>query len=60
VSLVTRHNTTLPTPGRVFVFEIVDEGIKVVVGEGRRRGIDRIGRAEVGLRVICGAPARDA
>jgi len=44
----------------VFVFEIVDEGIKVVVGEGRRRGIDRIGRAEVGLRVICGAPARDA
>lgn len=60
MSLVTRHSTTLPTSGRVFVFEIADEGMKLVVGERRRRGMERIRRLEEGLRVICGAPARDA
>ena len=34
--------------------------MKLVAGRGRRRGIERVGRVEVGVRVNRGAPAREA
>lgn len=41
---MTRHSTTAPTKGRVFVLETAEEGIGAVVGEGRRRGMEMVGR----------------